>query len=93
MTTQSEYIITPSNFPYLLSCLRLLSGSAIPILLEGPTSGGKTSLVYYLAKLSGHRCHRINNHQNTEVEEYLGTYAPQGNSIQFQEGLLVQALR
>ncbi|KAM3143024.1 hypothetical protein pb186bvf_004842 [Paramecium bursaria] len=88
-----NYLITPSNQPYLLSCLRALSGTGLPILLEGPTSGGKTSLVQYIATLCGQRCHRINNHQNTEVEEYLGTYAAVENSIQFQEGLLVQAIR
>jgi midasin len=62
----------------------------LPVLLEGPTSGGKTSLVYFLAKISGQRCHRINNHQNTELEEYLGTYVAGSNGkVQFLEGLLV----
>ncbi|CAD8184490.1 unnamed protein product [Paramecium pentaurelia] len=88
-----EYLITPSNFGYLLSCLRCISGTGIPILLEGPTSGGKTSLIYFIAKICGQRCHRINNHQNTQLEEYFGTYSQVGNSIQFVDGLLVTAMR
>lgn len=60
--SESHYLITPSNFPYLMSCLRCLSGSGLPLLMEGPTSGGKTSLVYFLSKICGIRCHRINNH-------------------------------
>ncbi|CAD8092675.1 unnamed protein product [Paramecium sonneborni] len=88
-----EYLITPSNFGYLLSCLRCISGTGIPILLEGPTSGGKTSLIYFIAKICGQRCHRINNHQNTQLEEYFGTYSQVGNSIQFVDGLLITAMR
>jgi MoxR-like ATPase len=45
-----------------------------PILLQGPTSSGKTSLVEYLAHRTGHRFMRINNHEHTDLQEYLGTY-------------------
>ena len=45
-----------------------------PILLQGPTSAGKTSLIEYLAKRTGHRFMRINNHEHTDLQEYLGTY-------------------
>jgi len=43
-------------------------------LLQGPTSAGKTSLIEYLAKRTGHRFMRINNHEHTDLQEYLGTY-------------------
>ena len=65
-----------------------------PILLQGPTSSGKTSMIEHLAKLTGHKFLRINNHEHTSLDEYLGTYisTPTGDFI-FQEGILVQALR
>ena len=34
----------------------------------------KTSLVEYLAQRTGHRFMRINNHEHTDLQEYLGTY-------------------
>lgn len=65
-----------------------------PILLQGPTSSGKTSMIEYLAKLTGHKFVRINNHEHTSLDEYLGTYVstPTGDFV-FQGGILVQALR
>lgn len=65
-----------------------------PILLQGPTSSGKTSMIEHLAKLTGHKFLRINNHEHTSLDEYLGTYisTPTGDFV-FQEGILVQALR
>ena len=43
-------------------------------MLQGPTSSGKTSLVEYLATRTGHRFVRINNHEHTDLQEYLGSY-------------------
>jgi midasin (ATPase involved in ribosome maturation) len=49
---------------------------------QGPTSSGKTSLVGYLAAQTGHKFVRINNHQHTDLQEYLGSWVPdeQGTS-------------
>ncbi len=41
---------------------------------QGPTSSGKTSLVAHLAARTGHRFVRINNHEQTDLQEYLGSY-------------------
>jgi hypothetical protein len=62
--------------------------------LQGPTSSGKTTLVSYLAAKTGHRCIRINNHEGTDLQEYLGSYVSdeQGRLV-FREGVLVTALR
>ena len=62
--------------------------------LQGPTSSGKTSLVAHLAAATGHRCVRINNHEGTDLQEYLGSYVTdeQGRLV-FREGALVTALR
>ncbi len=42
----------------------------------------------------GHRFIRINNHEHTDLQEYLGTYVSnaQGKLV-FQEGPLVEAVR
>jgi len=48
--------------------------SRLPVLLQGETSVGKTSLITYLARITGNRCHRINNHEHTDIQEYLGCY-------------------
>jgi midasin len=65
-----------------------------PILLQGPTSAGKTSLVTHLAAATGHPCVRINNHDQTDLADYLGTYrsGPSGR-LEFCEGPLLTAAR
>lgn len=51
-------------------------------------------MVRYLAAVSGHKCIRINNHEHTDVEEYLGTYYPsKTGQLVFREGPLVEAVR
>ena len=62
--------------------------------LQGPTSAGKTSLVQYLAQRLGHECVRINNHEHTDIAEYIGSFAPdERGRLVWRDGLLVQALR
>jgi midasin len=61
---------------------------------QGPTSSGKTSLVAYLAAQTGHRFVRVNNHQGTDLQEYLGSYgSDERGRLVFREGVLVRALR
>ncbi len=48
-----------------------------PVLLQGPTSSGKTSLVGYLAAQTGHKLIRINNHEHTDLQVGAG----QGGSL------------
>ena len=62
--------------------------------LQGPTSSGKTTLVSYLAARTGHHCIRINNHEGTDLQEYLGSYiTDEQGRLSFREGALVTALR
>ncbi|RMZ82104.1 hypothetical protein DV737_g2172, partial [Chaetothyriales sp. CBS 132003] len=83
---QPHYIRTPSVDRNLLNLARAASTCRFPVLLQGPTSAGKTSMVEYLAKLSGHKFVRINNHEHTDLQEYLGNYASgQDGSLQFRE--------
>lgn len=90
-----HYILTPSVQQKLLDLARILLTRRFPVLIEGPTSSGKTSAVEYLAKLTGHRFIRINNHEHTDIQEYLGTYTsdPVTGKLVFRDGLLVRALR
>ena len=57
------------------------------MLLQGPTSAGKTSLIQYLASQVGKKCVRINNHEHTDLQEYVGMYTADANGqLVFQEG-------
>lgn len=62
------------------------SGNGAPVLLQGPTSAGKTYLVEYLAARTGHRCVRINNHEHTDIAEYLGSYTSAAAASSFGSG-------
>ncbi|KAI0480112.1 P-loop containing nucleoside triphosphate hydrolase protein [Xylariaceae sp. FL0804] len=91
---RSDYIVTPYIERNLLNLVRATSTRRFPILIQGPTSAGKTSMIEYLANYSGNRFVRINNHEHTDLQEYLGTYVSDADGkLRFQEGLLVQALR
>lgn len=91
---QAHYIVTPFIERNLLNLVRATSTRRFPVLLQGPTSSGKTSMIEYLARISGNKFLRINNHEHTDLQEYLGTYVsgPDGR-LQYQEGVLVNALR
>ena len=90
-----DYIMTPSVERKLIDLARIISTRMFPVLIEGPTSSGKTSTVEFLAKKTGHRFVRINNHEHTDIQEYLGTYVsdPISGKLVFKDGLLLQALR
>ncbi|GAB1224838.1 hypothetical protein ENUP19_0220G0006 [Entamoeba nuttalli] len=89
-----KYILTETTKKRLESISRIVMSKRYPILLQGPTSAGKTSLVEYLAKATGHRMVRVNNHEQTDVQEYLGSYVPtEDGKLIFQEGILVEAVR
>ena len=91
---QPHYIITSFVERNLLNLARAASMKQFPILLEGPTSSGKTSMVEYLANISGNQFVRINNHEHTDIQEYLGSYASgDDGKLQYREGVLVEALR
>lgn len=93
-TGRSKFILIPSASSHLRRIARAVAAGPWPVLLEGPTSAGKTTLVEYLAARCGHPCVRINNHEHTDVQEYTGTYAADSSgSISFHDGILVRALR
>ncbi|CAG8439564.1 5371_t:CDS:10 [Funneliformis mosseae] len=89
-----HYILTPSVKNNLDNLSRVVMSRKFPVLIQGPTSTGKTSMIQYLAKRTGHRFVRINNHEHTDIQEYLGTYVSNSEGkLEFQEGVLVEALK
>lgn len=90
----AKFILTPSSTANLRRLALAIASGPWPILLEGPTSAGKTTLVEYIAARCGHHVVRINNHEHTDIQEYTGGFASDsGGSLSFQDGILVQALR
>ncbi|RMZ52645.1 hypothetical protein APUTEX25_000764 [Auxenochlorella protothecoides] len=88
------FMETPAVRAHVRNLARALVLRRCPILLQGPTSSGKTSLVGYLAARTGHACVRINNHDSTDLQEYLGRYvSDEHGRLVFAEGALVQAAR
>ena len=63
-----RFVKTPSVERHLRNLARAVLLRRHPILLQGPTSSGKTSLVAYLAAQTGHHFVRINNHQQTDLQ-------------------------
>lgn len=92
---ETRYVITDSVRAKLSDLARVILTKRYPVLIQGPTSAGKTSAVEFLARQTGHRFVRINNHEHTDIQEYLGTYVtdPLTGNLVFQEGLLVTAVR
>lgn len=85
--TPNEYILTQSVRKNLKDLVRVVSIGKLPVLLQGDTSVGKTSLIMYLAKSSGNKCVRINNHEHTDLQEYIGSYVSDATGkLVFREG-------
>lgn len=88
------YILTHTVRKNLRDIARIISLGRLPVLLQGDTSVGKTSLITYIAKASGNYCVRINNHEHTDLQEYIGSYAADAcGKLVFKEGVLVEAMR
>ncbi|KAG0370064.1 AAA ATPase midasin [Gamsiella multidivaricata] len=89
-----QYILTASVEHNLNNLSRVVMTRRFPILIQGPTSAGKTSMIEYLAHRLGHKFVRINNHEHTDLQEYIGTYISNSDGqLVFQEGVLVEALK
>ncbi|XP_057771067.1 midasin isoform X2 [Salvia miltiorrhiza] len=89
-----SYVLTKSVKEHLKNLARAIFIGRYPVLLQGPTSSGKTSLVCYLAAITGHEFVRINNHEHTDLQEYLGSYITDASGkLVFHEGVLVKAVR
>ncbi|KAF9764267.1 Midasin [Nosema granulosis] len=88
----NEFILTPKVQMQLLD-IKLAIRLSYPILIQGDTSTGKTSIIYYLASKINKTVVRINNHEHTEAADYLGNYITTPNGIEFKEGAFVKSIR
>ncbi|CAG2161607.1 unnamed protein product [Oppiella nova] len=90
-----SYILTDTVKKNLKDICRIVSiGKTFPILLEGETSVGKTSLIEWLAAATGNVCVRVNNHEHTDLQEYVGSYCVDTDGkLIFREGVLAEAMR
>lgn len=89
-----SYILTTSVKLNLRDLARVVSAGSHPVLIQGETSVGKTSLIRWLASATGNQCVRINNHEHTDIQEYIGCYASdQKGKLVFREGVLIDAMR
>ncbi|XP_041831629.1 LOW QUALITY PROTEIN: midasin [Melanotaenia boesemani] len=89
-----SYILTPSVKLNLGDLSRVVSAGTHPVLIQGETSVGKTSLIRWLATATGNQCVRINNHEHTDIQEYIGCYSSDDRGkLVFREGILIDAMR
>uniref|UniRef100_A0A663LMR5 Midasin n=1 Tax=Athene cunicularia TaxID=194338 RepID=A0A663LMR5_ATHCN len=88
------YVLTPSVKLNLKDIARVVSAGTHPVLIQGETSVGKTSLIRWLAAATGNHCVRINNHEHTDIQEYIGCYTSDtSGKLIFKEGILIDAMR
>uniref|UniRef100_A0A8C1W377 Midasin n=1 Tax=Cyprinus carpio TaxID=7962 RepID=A0A8C1W377_CYPCA len=93
-TLDSSYILTPSVKLNLKDLARVVSAGIHPVLIQGETSVGKTSLIKWLSAATGNQCVRINNHEHTDIQEYIGCYSSdEHGKLVFKEGVLIDAMR
>ncbi|XP_044025553.1 midasin [Siniperca chuatsi] len=89
-----SYILTASVKLNLRDLARVVSAGTHPVLIQGETSVGKTSLIHWLAAATGNQCVRINNHEHTDIQEYIGCYSSDDRGkLVFKEGILIDAMR
>lgn len=67
--------------------------SSIPVLLEGETGTGKTSLVRYLAAMTNNGFRRVNHSGGTTVEDIVGKILINEKGTFWVDGVLLQAMR
>ena len=90
----TRFVMTPTVEANIRDLARAVCANVTSVLLQGPTSVGKTTMVEYLAARCGYRCIRINNHEHTDVQEYIGGYVTgRDGTLEFRYGVLVEALR
>uniref|UniRef100_A0A8C4UIL8 Midasin n=1 Tax=Falco tinnunculus TaxID=100819 RepID=A0A8C4UIL8_FALTI len=93
-TVDEMYVLTPSVKLNLKDIARVVSAGTHPVLIQGDTSVGKTSLIRWLAAATGNHCVRINNHEHTDIQEYIGCYTSDASGkLVFKEGILIDAMR
>ena len=90
---QPHYIMTATVQQNLTDLARIVSLCEHPVLVQGDTSVGKTSLVTHLATVTGNKVVRVNNHEHTDIQEYVGSYTSDSSGkLVFKHGVLAEAM-
>ncbi|RKP17819.1 P-loop containing nucleoside triphosphate hydrolase protein [Rozella allomycis CSF55] len=90
----NSFILTRSVKNNLKNLARAVQCKKYPILIQGPTSVGKSSIIKYLADLTGNKFVRINNHEHTDIQEYFGSYVNDSTGkLVYKQGILVEAVK
>ena len=63
-----RFILTETVKENMIKLSRAIAARSYPVLIQGETSTGKTSLIGYLAKASANQLIRINNHEHTDLQ-------------------------
>ena len=64
---EHDFIMTPSFKKLVRKLCSIIAVSNYAVILEGPTSAGKTSTIQYLANITDNHVIRINNHMHTDI--------------------------
>jgi midasin len=89
-----HYILTDTVEQNLGDLARIVSLCNHPVLVQGDTSVGKTSLVTYLANITGNTVVRVNNHEYTDIQLYIGSYTSDSSGrLVFKLALLAEAMQ
>ena len=64
---EKNFILTRSFKKLLRQLASVASVRDFAVILEGPTSAGKTSCVNYLSSVTHNKVIRINNHMHTDI--------------------------
>ncbi len=63
-------------------------------IIKGTAASGKTSLIKYIAQISGQRLEEVNNSGSTTIQDYVGTFLPSASGgFIFQDGPLLRAIK
>jgi len=73
---QPHYILTNTVEQNLGDLARIVSHCDYPVLVKGDTSVGETSLVTYLANITGNTVVSVNNHEHTDTQELFELFIP-----------------
>ncbi|KAL6122770.1 hypothetical protein NUSPORA_00027 [Nucleospora cyclopteri] len=87
----ADFVVT-SKIKVLLKDLKLAVEFNLPVLLQGNTSTGKTSLIKALSTIYNQKVIRINNHEGTETSDFIGRYTGNNSEFYFKKGPLVNAM-
>lgn len=88
----NNYILTES-MKIILSDILLAIEYRFPILLQGATSVGKTSIIFSIANYKQIKTIRINNHESTDITDYIGQYVTNDGLFSFKYGPLIKAIK